>query len=226
MSIKIYSVSGAPRAWRVLLGLVFKALDYDLVTLQISQGELKTPDFLKINPRATVPVLVDGEVVNTDSIGSLAWLDRAYPEKLQLFGSDAAHSAIIWQRVSDASDYLRKAADACLRPVFASKQGVPESGTEERKNWEQAAKNFKAELSLLEEYLESTEYIAGDQPTALDAVCYPELRILQRAIETRNETMIAVGLGSLKEFPQLVDWVDRVSNIKNVALTQPPHWEV
>ena len=41
MQITVYSISGAPRAWRVLLGLTFKDIDYDMHLLQASKSEIR-----------------------------------------------------------------------------------------------------------------------------------------------------------------------------------------
>ncbi len=177
-----------------------------------------------MNPRATVLVLVDGDYINTDSIGSLAWLDRAYPNS-PLFGSNAKQAGKIWQRVTDANDYLRNAADACLRPILVNKKGLPEASSDERLKWEEACRNFKAELSLLEQALEQSDYICGDQPSAAEVICYPELRILQRAMETKQELMTAIGLGDLSEYPKLAAWIERVDALPGVSQTQPPHWK-
>ena len=38
---EIYTISGAPRPWRVLLGLTFKELDYEIHYLQVSRREHK-----------------------------------------------------------------------------------------------------------------------------------------------------------------------------------------
>ena len=79
MSITVHSVSGAPRPWRVMLGLAFKGLDFDIHYLEASKREHKAPAFLKINPRGTVPAMIADGVVLRDSTAILARPDRQYP---------------------------------------------------------------------------------------------------------------------------------------------------
>ena len=108
MTLTVYTISGAPRGWRVLVGLTLKGLDYEVRYLEGSKRQHKSAEFLKINPRGTVPVLnADGQIVR-DSIAILAWLDRQYPDK-PLFGEAADEAARIWQLTMECCDYLRDA---------------------------------------------------------------------------------------------------------------------
>ncbi|WP_444995112.1 hypothetical protein [Aliikangiella sp. IMCC44359] len=50
MAIKVYTISGVPRGWRVLVGLALKEIEYDVQYLQGSTNEHRAPAFLKINP--------------------------------------------------------------------------------------------------------------------------------------------------------------------------------
>ena len=101
MPITVYNISGAPRGWRVLVGLELKGLDYKVQHLSASDGEHKQPAFLNINPRGTVPALTTETITLCDSIAILAWLDREYPHNL-LFGephkrllkSGSSHSTV------------------------------------------------------------------------------------------------------------------------------------
>ena len=58
-SVEIYWISGSPFAWRVLLTAEVKGIPYEEKLLQASKGELKTPEFLAINPLGRVPALRD-----------------------------------------------------------------------------------------------------------------------------------------------------------------------
>lgn len=218
MTITVYTFSGAPLPWRVLLGLAFKQLDYDIHTLNFSKAEHQSDEFLKINPRGTVPVLVDGDVVIRDSIACLLWLDRAYPDK-PLFGRQVGENAVILQSTFEISDYLRSAQDKALRPVFF---GGVDVVTPEHK---MAADEFKTEISQLEIKLEGQDFLMGQLPTAADAVAFPEIRILQRGIEMKGAILSDLGFNNLTaEFPNVAAWLDRIEQLPQVTKTFPPHW--
>ena len=48
--LAIYWVSGSPFSWRVLLTADVKGIPYEGKLVQVSKGELKTPEFLAVNP--------------------------------------------------------------------------------------------------------------------------------------------------------------------------------
>jgi len=218
MTITVYTISGAPRPWRVLLGLTFKGLAFDTVVLKASENQHKSADFLALNPRGTVPVVVADDATLRDSIAALAWLDRAYPDP-PMFGHSPAEASLVWQQTMDLADYLRAAVDALLTPVFF--QGVRTATPELL----QSAHAAKVELAGLERALEPDAYLAGSSPSAADAVAFPDVRLVQRATETASAVMNAVGLGDLyRQFPHIGAWVSRIEALPGYEHTQPPHW--
>ncbi len=219
MTIRVYTISGAPRPWRVLLGLIFKELDFETVVLKASEGEHKAEPFLSLNPRGTVPVVVDGAVTIRDSIAALAWLDRAYPDP-PLFGVEADEAARIWQHVTEFADYLRAAVDGLLTPVFF------ENAHEATPELLKAAYAAKVELAALERALESAPFGVGEMPCAADAIAFPEVRLIQRAIDTKPGIMSEIGLQDIYgQFPRIGTWVERVEALPGYEKTQPHHWK-
>lgn len=94
MTYEIYWISGSPYAWRALLGLAIKGVDYQSRILQASEREHKAPWFLHMNPRGKVPVLKDGDTVVYESLAILAYLDVKHPEP-PLFGATPEETARI-----------------------------------------------------------------------------------------------------------------------------------
>src|SRR5262249_4865728 len=58
------------------LGVPFEA-----ITVNLMAGEHRRPEFLAINPAGKLPVLVDGDLVITESIAIPVYLAEKYPEK-------------------------------------------------------------------------------------------------------------------------------------------------
>lgn len=71
--LKFY-YSGAPNPTKVALMLEETGLEYDPIPVDTRRGQQHEPDFLKLNPNAKVPVIVDGDTVVFDSNGILLYL--------------------------------------------------------------------------------------------------------------------------------------------------------
>lgn len=219
MTITVYTISGAPRPWRVLLGLCFKGLPFETVTLKASEREHKTKEFLSLNPRGTVPVLVDGSVTVRGSLAALAWLDRSYSHP-PIFGSSTEQAALVWQKSTELADYLRTVVDHVLTPIFFKgvTAATPELMT--------AAYEAKVELAGLETALSTEPFLAGSGPSAADAVAFPEVRLLQRASDTKPGIMREIGLQNFYEqFPKIGAWAARIEALPGYEQTQPQHWK-
>lgn len=224
MAIKIYTVSGAPRGWRVLIGLTLKGLEYEVQYLQGSKNEQKQPEFLKINPRGMVPVLDHDGTIIRDSIAILAWLDREYPQK-PLFGRSSDEARDIWQLTMECCDYLRDATNAFLFPVLVENIDVPKNNSGAMHNLQRASATLHAECAYLEKLLDGTHFLAGNNPSAAEAIVFPEIRLIKRAIERKPDIMHVTGFDDFENsYPRLCEWSDRVEALPNMEKTLPYHW--
>jgi glutathione S-transferase len=217
MHYEIYTISGAPRPWRVTLGFVAKRIDFTLHVLDGSKKEHKTPTFLALNPRGRVPVLRSGDFVLTESLAILSYLERAHPER-PLFGTSPQEHARIWQLVSEGAHDLNDSASALLRPIFS---GVDETS----EGVEKGAACLRPELERLDARLGEHPFLGSDQVTAADCVCFPHVRLLLRASERYPETMRRLDLHPLAQaHPRLAAWVARVEALPGYDKTFPAHW--
>ena len=71
--LKFY-YSGAPNPTKVALMLEETGLEYEPVPVDTRLGQQHAPDFVKLNPNAKVPVIVDGDTVVFDSNAILLYL--------------------------------------------------------------------------------------------------------------------------------------------------------
>src|SRR4029077_19618553 len=92
--IKLYDFLSCPYGQKVRIVLAEKALTYDLVTVDLTHGEHRKPDFLRLNPFGRVPVLVDDDPTVYDSTIINEYLEDEYPEPplLPQVGSSAMRS--------------------------------------------------------------------------------------------------------------------------------------
>ncbi|MCU5783162.1 glutathione S-transferase domain-containing protein [Alcanivorax balearicus MACL04] len=77
--IKLY---GTPptRALRAIWLLNELGLEYQMLPVDILKGETREPDFLALNPAGKVPVLVDGDLVITESSAIQLYLADKYSQ--------------------------------------------------------------------------------------------------------------------------------------------------
>lgn len=71
--IKFY-FSGAPNPMKVALFLEEAGIAYEPIPVDTRKGDQHKPDFLKVNPNAKVPVIVDGDATVFDSNAILLYL--------------------------------------------------------------------------------------------------------------------------------------------------------
>ncbi len=97
--MKLYD-GGAPSPRRVRIFIAEKGLDIPKVELDLTAGDNRHPDFLKLNSLGQVPVLeLDDRTVISESIAICRYLEETHPDPA-LFGSDAVERARIemWNR--------------------------------------------------------------------------------------------------------------------------------
>src|SRR5271154_5731756 len=78
--MKLYDFLPCPFGQKVRIILAEKGLSYELVEIDLAQGEQRRPDFLRLNPFGRVPVLVDEDTVIYDSTIIAEYLEDEYPE--------------------------------------------------------------------------------------------------------------------------------------------------
>jgi glutathione S-transferase len=210
----LYTISGAPRPWRALLALAVKGVPFTPRVLEGQRKQHKEAAFLAVNPRGRTPVLVRGDLVISESMAILAYLDRVHPTP-PLFGTTPVETARIWEEVSVAEHDLRDAADAVLGPVFKGDDGSTESVRD-------GAAKLRAELVRIDERLARGPYVCGERVSAADCFVFPEVRLTLRAAERAPEVMRRLGLAEIT--PRLRAWVERIEALPGYDKTYPPHW--
>lgn len=87
--IEVYAFA-TPNSVKVPIALEELGLDYTLHGINVRKGEQKAPDFVALNPNAKVPVLVDGDLVLTESAAILVYLAEKTGKLLPASGEGRA----------------------------------------------------------------------------------------------------------------------------------------
>lgn len=166
MTMTLYHCTRA-RSMRPLWTLLEMGLDHELVTLPFPPRVLQK-SYLQINPLGTVPCLVDGEVVMTESAAICQYLVERYgPSDLAVRPDEPDYGAYLnWLHRSDAT--LTFPQTLVLRYTRLE--------PEERRNPQVAAdyrKWFLARMRCVEEATATRTYLCANRFTIADiAITY------------------------------------------------------
>ena len=84
------------RATRCLWMLEEMGRPYQLIDKSTAAGDLQTADYLRLNPNARIPTLVDGDVVIWESMAINIYLSEKYDGPMHSGGPDAMGLAAQW----------------------------------------------------------------------------------------------------------------------------------
>lgn len=78
--MQLYSYFRSSASYRVRIGLALKGLAYDYKPVQLTKNEQMAESYAAVSASRLVPLLVDGEVMLTQSLAILEYLDETHPE--------------------------------------------------------------------------------------------------------------------------------------------------
>ena len=78
MTTKLYYAPGAC-SFASHCAIEETGIPYEAVRINTQQGEQRSPEYLKINPRGRVPTLVVNDHPLTENVGILTYLGGGYP---------------------------------------------------------------------------------------------------------------------------------------------------
>jgi len=218
MPLELYAISGSPYAWRVQLALEHKRIPYTTKLLSLSQGELRSPDYLALNPRGRVPTIVDDGFVLYESIAILAYLEQRWPDP-PLFGRSPREAGTTWRVISEYTSYLDPSVEDFILPLYFGR------ATEQAASIRRAAATIADELARYDTVLSRSPYLAGDALTAADLVVFPHLQSIVRAAAKPAAAAFELAFLPLPtRHPALDAWRARLEALPHYERTIPPHW--
>ncbi|MDX5376683.1 MAG: glutathione S-transferase family protein [Halomonas sp.] len=159
--MKLY---GTPptRALRAVWLLNELGLEYELIPVDLLQGEHHQPDFLALNPAAKVPVLVDGNQVITESAAIQLYLAEKYPQA-GFIPSAVEERAQMYRwmyfLVTEIEQPLWRIARHTF--IYPDEKRLPQ-------DVDQARQECVAMVTVLERHMEGREYVVGDRLSVAD----------------------------------------------------------
>jgi glutathione S-transferase len=223
--LALYHYPSSPCAGKVRAVLAAKDIAYDSRWVNILEKENLRPEYLKLNPKGVVPVLVDGDHVMTESTIIMEYLDTAYARD-SLKPSDPYDQARMrkWTKWVDESlhanwaglgwtilirpDWLKKSKDEAH--ALLAKLIDPARRERQTRLYEQGftSPEFLASLKVLVKTLDDMEdALAGSPWLVGDSLTMADLAVLPYVLSAQK-----FGLGALiDERPGVTRWIEAIA---------------
>lgn len=170
MSLKLFFAPGAcsfvPHAMLELAGVEFEP-----VSVKLHKGEQRSAEYLAMNPRGQVPVLVDGGEVITQIVTILLHLDAKLPEAGILPASGMART-----RALETLTWMNNTVHPTFTHVFMPQKFTDDEAAQNAIRGFAVAR-YRELLGEIETLAaQAAPWMAGEKPGALDAYALTLLR--------------------------------------------------
>jgi glutathione S-transferase len=190
VDVKLYEFAPT-RSIRVRWTLQEIGIPFESIRIDLRVNEQRSAEYLKINPAAKLPALVDGDLVLTESVAIVLYLAEKYPEKLLLPASpDERAQAYRW---------LLFAATELEQPLWRISKHTAIYPQDRRlmADIALAREDFAPMARVLAEHMAKRTYVVGEAVTVADFV-------LAYTLDWANEAQM------LADFPSLRRYVERM----------------
>lgn len=160
MVVKVYGPHCAS-AKRVLVCLVEKEIEFEVVPINVLKGEHKDPEYLKLQPFGNVPVIKDGDYTLYESRAIMRYYAEKYRSQgVELLGKTIEEKGLVeqWLEV-EAHNFNPPAYNLIIHVLFPS---LLVGGTPDPKVIEESEAKLVKVLNIYEERLSKSKYLAGD----------------------------------------------------------------
>jgi glutathione S-transferase len=188
--VKLYEFAPT-RSIRARWTLQELGVEFEAVSVNLVAGEHRKPEFLALNPAGKLPVLVDGDLVLTESIAIVLYLADKYAAKglipVDLRGRAEAVRWLLFTTTELEQPLWRIARHSVIYP---EDKRLPADAA-------LARDEFAAMARVVEAHMNGREFLAGDSVTVADFVLAYTLDWAQMA-------------QALDGFPRLEGYVERM----------------
>jgi glutathione S-transferase len=162
--MKLYEFAPT-RSIRVRWMLQELGVDFESIAVNPIAGETHHPDFLKINPAGKVPVLVDGDLVLTESVAIVLYLAEKYPHQ-GLLPADIQPRSQVYRWILFAVTELEQPLWRIARhtKLYPEHLRLPAEVSVARQD-------FADMVAVMEEHMQGKQFMVGNTVTVADFVC-------------------------------------------------------
>ena len=230
--MELYHNDMSTCAQKVRLTLAEKELNWISHHMDLRKGETRTPEYIKLNPKAVVPTLVDNGQIICESTVIMEYLDDAYPMP-SVRPKDPIKRAQVRAWIKQLDEGLHAAVGTISGTVAFRHQMmagrtkeeviefinlIPEIGRRERAMdttfngieshfFPPAIKRWNKLFTDMEVALEQNTWLSGGSYSIADIAYTPYI--------TRMDHLKFMGL--FKNRPKTLDWYERIKDRPNYS---------
>ncbi len=206
-----YDCSTAPNPRRARMFIAEKGLEIETRDISIAKGEQLSQEFLAVNPRGTIPVLVtDDGTVLAENLGIAAYLEAAFPEPpLMGVSPEEKGQVMMWTAIVEQQGGMPIAE--VLRNTNPHMKGRAIPGPLDFEQIPELAERGRARVGFffdqLEERLRDSPWLAGERFSLADITGFVFVdfaRVIRTRIPEGNTATL--------------DWFDRIKARPSAAL--------
>ncbi|GKU90185.1 hypothetical protein SLEP1_g4215 [Rubroshorea leprosula] len=180
--VKVYGPPLSTAVSRVLACLLEKDVNFQLISVNMSKGEHKVPDFLKIQPFGQVPAFQDEEISLFESRAICRYLCDKYADKGNrgLYGTNPLVKASIDQWLeAEGQSFNPPSSVLVFQLAFAPRMKIKQDPAVIKQNEEKLGKV----LDVYEQRLGESRFLAGDEFSLADLSHLPNTHYLVSATD-------------------------------------------
>lgn len=186
--VKLYRAALSGHCHRAELMLSLLDIPYETIELDMANGAHKAPDYLKISPFGQVPAIDDNGITLADSNAIITYLEKKYNDGYEWYPQDPVKAAEVQRWLSVAAGEIAYGPCAVrLVKVF----GVDI-------DYDVAKKKTDALFAVIEPFLDTRPYLAGETITLADVAGYSYI------------SHVPEGGVSLEPYPAIRAWLERI----------------
>ena len=166
-------------------------VEFEPITVNLVAGEHHRPEFLRLNPAGKIPVLVDGDLVLTESVAIVMYLAEKYRDR-GFLPADPQQRAELNRWLMFTATELEQPLWRIARhtAIYPEKDRLPGDVT-------LAGQEFRAMAQIVEQHMQQRRFVVGDSATVADFV-------LAYTLDWANEVKL------LDECPKLLAYMEEM----------------
>jgi maleylacetoacetate isomerase len=179
MALLLHDYFRSSASYRVRIALNLKGLAYRQQSHHLMKGEQRAPDYLGINPQGFVPALADGDVLITQSVAIIEYLEEAYPGTPRVLPATPVERARVRSLAAVVAADTHPLNNLRVLKYLQTELGLDEAArTAWYHRWLREC--FEALEARLTAEPETGRFCHGDDPTLADICLVPQIFNAQR----------------------------------------------